>query len=116
MRLYIAHLGGFYYKKLKKSLDSGLYVAHIGHMSRTTIIQMIEIISDARGRSPHTVGRLASGSGDFYIRLKRGHDLTTRRATVVMQYLSDHWPAGLEWPAEIPRPERSGAKLPREAA
>ena len=61
-------------------------------------------------RSPHTLGRLASGSGDFYARLKQGHDLTTRRAARVTQWFSNHWPAGAEWPADIPRPEPTSAE------
>ena len=65
--------------------------------------------AQSTGRSPHTIGRLASGSGDFYARLKRGHDLTTRRAATVIRYLSDHWPADLPWPADIPRPAPSKA-------
>ena len=56
------------------------------------------------GRSPHTVGRLASGDGRLYHRLAAGRDITTRRAARVVQWLSDHWPAGAEWPSDIPRP------------
>ena len=73
-------------------------------MSHEDIIWLIEAMALHMHRSPHTVGRLASGSGDFYARLKRGHDLTMRRAAIVAQYLSDHWPANTEWPTDIPRP------------
>lgn len=68
------------------------------------ITRLIEILAHAVQRSPHTVGRMASGSGDFYARLKCGHDLTTRRAVRVTQRLSGHWPADLPWPSDIPRP------------
>lgn len=74
-------------------------------MSHSQVIALIEAAAAASGRSPHTVGRLASGSGDFYARLTRGHDLTTRRADRVIRYLSERWPSGAEWPPDIPRPE-----------
>ena len=73
-------------------------------MSHTDVVMLIELLAASWHRSPHTIGRLASGSGDFYARLKRGHDLTTRRAERVVQWLSDHWPSDLEWPEDIPRP------------
>lgn len=57
-----------------------------------------------RERSPHTVGRWVDGDGMLYARLKRGHDITTRRAARIAQWFSDHWPDGLDWPADIPRP------------
>ncbi len=74
-------------------------------MCHKCIVRLIEIMAREIARSPHTVGRLASGSGDFYIRLKRGHDLTTRRAARISQWFSDNWPEGAEWPSDIPRPE-----------
>ena len=81
------------------------------------IILLIERVAHVTRRSPHTIGRLAAGSGDFYARLKNGHDLTTRRAASVVQYLSDHWPADLAWPSDIPRPLPSPDRdHPQEAA
>lgn len=74
-------------------------------MLHSEVTLLVERLARATNRSPHTIGRLAAGSGDFYIRLKNGHDLTTRRAASVVQYLSDHWPAGLAWPGDIPRPK-----------
>ena len=76
-------------------------------MLHYNVVKLIELFANSRHRSPHTIGRLAAGSGDFYIRLKRGHDITTRRADRFAQWLSDHWPSDLDWPAEIPRPPRS---------
>ena len=73
-------------------------------MSHVQIIKLIEAVASAKSRSPHTVGRLAAGSGDFYARLKNGHDLTTRKADRVIRYLSDHWPPSVKWPSDIPRP------------
>ena len=82
-------------------------------MSPDCIIRLITLAATASGHSPSTIGRWASGSGDMYHRLCRGHDITTRRAARVVQALSDLWPEGAEWPADIPRPPH---RAPREAA
>ena len=74
-------------------------------ISVTRLIEIIDVMAAHSGLSPHSVGRYAGGSGDFYGRLRAGHDITTRRAARVAQWLSDHWPADLEWPSDIPRPE-----------
>ena len=78
-------------------------------MLHSDVILLIETVASMTGRSPNTVGRLAAGSGDFYSRLKDGHDLTTGRAATVVQYLADHWPPDLAWPTSIPRPKPSKA-------
>ena len=68
------------------------------------LMLLIERYAQASGLSPHSVGRYAGGSGDFYGRLQRGHDITTRRAAHITQWLSDRWPDDLEWPVGIERP------------
>ena len=68
------------------------------------VICLIHRLAEATGRSPRTVSTYAAGSGDFCDRLERGADLTTRRGARVVQWLSDHWPDDLDWPADIPRP------------
>lgn len=73
-------------------------------ISVTNMIRLIDRYAHAKCLSVHTVGRYAGGSGDFYSRLSEGHDITTRRAARVAQWLSDHWPDGAEWPSDIPRP------------
>ena len=61
-----------------------------------------------RGMAPNGPWSLhATGSGDTHERLVTGHDITTRRAARIVQWLSDHWPPGAEWPADIPRPDPS---------
>jgi len=81
------------------------------------IIAIIEILAARTGRSAGTIGREASGSGDFYPRLKVGHDITTRRAARVTQWFSDHWPADLVWPDDIQRPVPSpGSPAAKEVA
>ena len=76
-------------------------------MISESIVVLIEVYAARQRHTVGTVSTYAAGSGDFYVRLKHGHDLTTRRAERVIQWLSDHWPSDLDWPAEIPRPPRS---------
>ena len=73
-------------------------------MLRIDIITLIDSLAAHTRKSVHTIGRYSAGSGDFYSRLVAGHDLTTRRADRVIQWLSDHWPADLAWPSDIPKP------------
>ena len=80
------------------------------------LIRLIDLMAGATGRSAGTIGRQAGGSGDFYPRLQKGHDITTRRAARVGQWLSDRWPADLEWPADIERPVPSAEDERGEAA
>ena len=86
-----------------------------------SIIEQIQTLTDqfsrATNRAETTVSRLSTGSGDTLSRLRRGHSITTARADRALQWFSDHWPAGLDWPADIPRPEPRAAAEPRiEAA
>ena len=53
------------------------------------------------------MGRLAANHNNFYVRLQRGHDVTSRRAARIAQWHSDNWPPDLDWPDDIPRPEPS---------
>ena len=69
-----------------------------------SIMRLFRLYAAHRGLALSTVSTYAAAAGDFYARLERGHDLTTRRAARVTQWLSDRWPADLDWPADIPRP------------
>lgn len=68
-------------------------------------------LSDAYGRhtglSHWRVSFLVRGDGQYFRRLAEGRSCTLRTATVVLQWFSDHWPADLEWPRDIPRPPKS---------
>lgn len=74
-------------------------------MDSETIIRLADTLGAARGWSRATVSTYATKSGDALERLARGHDITTRRAARIVQWLSDHWPDDTEWPAGIPRPD-----------
>ncbi len=74
-------------------------------MNSENVVTLIHIYAAHKGLSVKTISTYAANSGDFCGRLERGHDLTTRRAARVVQYLSDRWAADLAWPSDIPRPD-----------
>jgi hypothetical protein len=41
--------------------------------------------------------------------LRAGASITSGRLVEALQWLSDHWPDGITWPADVPRPERAAA-------
>lgn len=44
--------------------------------------------------------------GDFFRRLNRGGDCQTATANKAMSWFSNNWPADLDWPKDIVRPEK----------
>jgi len=46
-----------------------------------------------------------SGKGNFLDKLMNGGDTHTKTADRVLRWFSDNWPADLEWPADVPRPQ-----------
>ena len=64
--------------------------------------------------SESRLGQLAAGNPIFYARLRDGGSCTIRLYGRVLQWFSDHWPAHLEWPSDVPRP--APASEAKEAA
>lgn len=77
------------------------------------LCDLIDVAAKAMGRSPTTVSRLVTGSGDTIRRLRvvdetgrPRHRITTDRVARAMLRLSEIWPEGTPWPAEVDRPGR----------
>jgi hypothetical protein len=60
--------------------------------------------AEARGLSASRVSTLAFGDGKIIDRLRVGSDLTTGRFESGMEWFSQNWPAGAEWPCSVERP------------
>ena len=84
-------------------------------MTTTEILRVARIYAAHRRIALSTVGRLGMGHGHFFDRLADGR-VTIRRAERALQWLSDHWPADLVWPSDIPRPAPSVEVESGEAA
>lgn len=54
--------------------------------------------------SESRIGQLAAGNPGFYMRMRNGGGCTIRLYGRVLQWFSDNWPEGAEWPPDVPRP------------
>ena len=68
------------------------------------LVALVELFAEHTGRSAGTVSRLATGSGDTIVRLRRGSTITARRIDRALRYLSDNWPEDLPWPNRTDEP------------
>lgn len=54
-----------------------------------------------------TVSSRALGDGKKLKALEDGADINVGRLERTLQWFSDNWPGGAEWPASVPRPPQS---------
>ena len=81
------------------------------------LVRLARIVADARGVSLWRIGHLAAGRGSFFVDIAAGQrSCTVSTYDRVLQWFSDHWPADLEWPSDIPRPDPSPDSPAAEAA
>ena len=82
------------------------------------LLALARIYSATTRLSLSTIGNHALNNGRFFQRLLQGEGCTVRNYNRVLQWFSDHWPEGLAWPQDIPRPEPSAdsGSQPKEAA
>lgn len=73
-------------------------------MNNEILIKTAFIYANYRNRSLSTVANWATNDGKFFNRLMEGKTCTLKTFNRTMCWFSNHWPAGLEWPANIPRP------------
>ena len=74
-------------------------------MKTDTLIGLAEAYAAHRGLTLSTVSTYADNDGKFFPELKRGASCTLRRAARVLSWFDENWPADLEWPRDIPRPQ-----------
>ncbi|MGM5087560.1 hypothetical protein E0H64_17835 [Rhizobium leguminosarum bv. viciae] len=78
---------------------------------RDQIVLAADRYAEATGVGRKRVSTLVLNRGSKLDDIARGGDLTTGIFERAMQWFSDNWPEGAEWPQVVQRPERS-----REAA
>ncbi len=76
-------------------------------MNTQILTEMAEHYAQHVGLRTSTVGAYAVNDGKFFHRLAGGGGCTLKTAERAVRYFSDHWPADLAWPRDIPRPPKS---------
>ena len=76
------------------------------------ILALAECYARARKIAPSTLSHRATRSSTWLERCATGN-VTIRSALGFVQWLSNNWPFGLEWPAGIDRPEPERGSLAR---
>jgi len=70
------------------------------------LVRLAEKYAERKNVRLWRIGHLAAGRGGFFVDLRNGRQCQTRTYLRTLQWLSDHWPDGLAWPSDIPRPPR----------
>ncbi len=75
-----------------------------GMNHRITLILLFDRYCGHVGRSEARISTLIFNHGARISKIRAGADFTTRSFEHALQWFSDHWPADLAWPEDIPRP------------
>ena len=71
------------------------------------IVSLGETLANHQGIKHWSVSSQVSSKSDLLDRLHKGGDMSTRVYERTLQRFAEIWPADLEWPADIPRPDVS---------
>ncbi|MEH2476222.1 hypothetical protein V1284_007666 [Nitrobacteraceae bacterium AZCC 2299] len=84
---------------------------------RSNLIAVATAFADAERCGLSTVSRRCRNDSGFFHRLfDETKSFTLRTFDEVMQWFSDNWPAGAEWPVAIDRPSAASSPSPDETA
>ena len=77
--------------------------------AKSDLFQLANLYSNRRWVRLTTLGRMINGSSTFFERLERGR-VTILSAERALHWFSANWPADLDWPEGIDRPEPARAR------
>lgn len=76
------------------------------------IIRLMDAYCDDAGRSRARVSTLTWDHGSRAARVAADAGYTVRTRDRGVRWFTDHWPEGVEWPGDIPRPAPSPGASP----
>lgn len=71
---------------------------------RQHLIEAAQAYEAATGISMPTIGRRAMNDNTVLARLAAGQGFTVKTYDRLIAWLSENWPDGADWPADVPRP------------
>jgi len=69
------------------------------------LLRVVDAYREAHRVSDPRVSTLMFNDGKRIGLLRKGGDIGSRSLVIAFQWLSDHWPEGAVWPADVPRPD-----------
>ena len=76
-------------------------------MHRQELIRLVDLYRTRVNRAEATISNWIFGNARVFNRLRKKLPVTDRIYERGFQWFSDHWPADLAWPEDIPRPAPS---------
>ena len=74
---------------------------------RANLLRLSDLLGQDAGPSRASISRQALGDNTFFTRVERGENFTIDTHDRVVQWCSDNWPVDIEWPDDVPRPEKA---------
>jgi hypothetical protein len=74
---------------------------------RLQLLNLFNLFAAHSKWSRTSVSTRVFGSGTVLARIEGGGDVTTGTYERAVVWFSTNWPAGVEWPADVPRPQSS---------
>lgn len=81
---------------------------------RDQLISATDMYCRAAGMSRARLSTVLLSGGRRLADIEAGGDIGVNRFEQAMQWLSDNWPDGAQWPREVPRPSPSD-RIPEAA-
>jgi hypothetical protein len=69
------------------------------------LLSLSELLAAHEGVTHWAISMRFFRKGDFFARLRGPGDIRTATYEKALRKFSERWPADLEWPADIPRPD-----------
>lgn len=84
-------------------------------ITEADLVAVIDVYAAATGASDTTISSRVFADSKKLDALRRGASITLRRANEALQWFSNNWPEGAEWPFGLPRPEVTPSPFPEAA-
>lgn len=75
-------------------------------MDNKHLITLAETYGDHVRRSEATISNQIAGHARLFRRLRQGNGCTVKTFSKAMLWFARHWPEDLEWPADVPHPQK----------
>ena len=80
------------------------------------IVRLTDLIAPVIGRTRWATLNLCCGKTNLLAAIEDGSSFTVQTYDEVLQAYSNRWPAGLEWPEDIARPDPQPLQIASSAA